>query len=378
MPEKHLHIVTHNVPWPADFGGVVDLFYKIKTLHQFGIKIHLHCFTYGNHQPQEELNQYCEDVSYYKRKKSITRFSLRLPFIVFSRKSEELITNLIKDNYPVLLEGIHTSYYLFTGALKNRNVILRLHNVEFEYYHHLALHEKKIFKKMYFNHESMVLKKYESEISKKALIIAVSQEDSNLYQQWFHAPQIQYLPVFLPHTSVNAREGRGTYCLYHGNLSVNENEEAAIWLIENIFSKTDIPFLIAGKNASGKLKTVIEKYKNIQIIDSPDEPTMQKLVADAQIHVLPSLNNTGVKLKLINALFNGRHCLANNAGVKGSELESLCHIAENADSFRKKVNHLFQLDFTKEEIDRRKILLSQLFDNQSNAKKLIQLFWNES
>ena len=41
MTENHLHIVTLDVPYPADYGGVVDLFYKLQSLHQLGIKIHL-------------------------------------------------------------------------------------------------------------------------------------------------------------------------------------------------------------------------------------------------------------------------------------------------------------------------------------------------
>jgi hypothetical protein len=44
---KTLHIICHDVPWPADYGGVVDLFYKIKALHDEGVKIKLHCFDYG-------------------------------------------------------------------------------------------------------------------------------------------------------------------------------------------------------------------------------------------------------------------------------------------------------------------------------------------
>src|SRR5579862_359868 len=147
MPERHLHIVTHNVPWPADFGGVIDIFYKIKTLHQLGVKIHLHCFTYNHNKLQNELNKYCEEVFYYKRQKNLAHLSFRLPFIVNSRKCDELIHNLQKDNHPVLLEGIHSTYYLYKEKLNNRKVIVRLYNTEFEYYHHLALHEKDPLKK---------------------------------------------------------------------------------------------------------------------------------------------------------------------------------------------------------------------------------------
>src|SRR5882757_3120502 len=129
MNFKTLNIVTHEAPWPVNYGGVVDLFYKIKALHQLGVDIHLHCFTHDR-GPQEELNKYCSTVKYYPRKKSISRFSFRFPFIVNSRVSDELIKELQKDDHPVLLEGIHTTYPLFKDQLKNRTVIVRLHNAE--------------------------------------------------------------------------------------------------------------------------------------------------------------------------------------------------------------------------------------------------------
>ena len=136
--DKHVHIITHDVPWPADYGGVIDLFYKLKALHAQGVNIHLHCFTQGR-MPQEELNKYCFSVNYYQRKKNISRFSLSIPFIVNSRVNDALIVNLQKDNYPVLLEGIHCTYYLNNNQLTNRKVIVRLHNTEFEYYKQLAI-----------------------------------------------------------------------------------------------------------------------------------------------------------------------------------------------------------------------------------------------
>ena len=61
MPEKRLHIISHDVPWPADYGGVVDLFYKLKALHAEGIKIKLHCFLYGSRNKQDELNKNFDD-----------------------------------------------------------------------------------------------------------------------------------------------------------------------------------------------------------------------------------------------------------------------------------------------------------------------------
>ncbi len=372
MDEKHLHIVALNVPWPVDYGGVVDLFYKLKALHQLGIKIHLHCFTHDR-EPQEELNKYCASVHYYQRKRDISSFSLSLPFIVESRKNEELIRHLKKDNYPVLLEGIHCTYYLHTNELNNRKVIVRLHNVEFEYYKQLAKSESNFFKKLYFFNESRLLFKYEKSIAGKAGFIAVSEQDVTLYQRLFNARDICYLPVFIPHTLAVGKEGKGFFCLYHGNLSISENETAAIWLLQNVFNTLDIPFVVAGKDPSKKLLQLAHGHKQTCIVANPTEKEMQDMIAKAQLHVLPSFNNTGIKLKLLNALFNGRHCIVNAAGVEGSGLESVCCIATDAASFKKTIEEMYQHPFTEQEKEKRQGLLQTIFNNEANAKKLMEI-----
>ena len=120
--DKHLHIITHDVPWPADYGGVIDIYYKIKSLHNLGIKIHVHCFT-GGRKPQPDLNNYCEEVIYYPRKKNLPGILSGIPYIVQSRSNSDLLKNLTKDNYPVLMEGIHCTYFLQKNKLTNRKVI---------------------------------------------------------------------------------------------------------------------------------------------------------------------------------------------------------------------------------------------------------------
>lgn len=374
MSIRSLHIITHDVPWPPDFGGVVDLYYKIKTLHQAGVKIYLHCFL-KNRPPQDELKKYCVAVYYYQRKNNITGFSFHIPYIVKSRKNEELIKRLMQDNYPVLIEGIHCSYYLYNGQLRNRTILLRLHNAEFEYYHHLALLERNPFKKIYYNHESRLLKLYEAKLAKTAKIAAVSEQDVQLYREVFKAPDIFYLPVFLPFTLASGREGKGLFCLYHGNLSINENEEAVIWLLQKVFNDIEVPFVIAGKDPSQKLEYMAHEHVHTCLVANPSDKELQDMIAKAQINILPSFNNTGVKLKLLNALYNGRHCLVNKAGVEGSGLNSVCQIAEDGDDFKTAISYLFHIPFAPEENDRRHVLLNGLYNNEKNVEKLIEIFW---
>lgn len=374
MIDKHLHIVTHDIPWPADYGGVIDLFYKIQTLHHLGVKIHLHCFT-QKYKPQTELNQYCYTINYYQRKKNIGSFSFHIPFIVNSRKDNQLIKNLQKDRYPVLLEGIHCTYYLHIGALNNRKIMVRLHNVEFEYYKNLAKHESFLPKKIYYLQESRLLKKYEYSLVRKAVFATVSRHDLDMYRHVFNAVNIVYIPVFLPHKFITAKTGKDCFCLYHGNLSVNENEAAVIWLLQEVFKDLPIPFIIAGKAPSPKLKHIIKERSQTYLVPNPSEEDMQELIVNAQIQIIPSFNNTGIKLKLLNALFNGRHCLVNEACVKGSDLQDVCHIASDAVAFKKIIVELYQKPFTGQDIIKRGELLCRQYNNEKNALTLMSFLY---
>jgi hypothetical protein len=320
------------------------------------------------------LAKYCVEVNYYTRKKNLAGFSFIVPYIVNSRNNPELLINLQKDNYPVLLEGIHCTYLLNSAQLKNRKVFIRLHNTEYLYYNNLAKHETNILKKIYFLHESRLLKKYEQAIANKAMIFAMSDIDVTQYKNNFAATQIQYLPGFINWTMAAGKEGKGCYCLYHGNLSINENETAVIWLLKNVFNNLDIPFVIAGKKPSKKLLALAHKHKNTCIVANPSENEMQDIIAKAQLHVLPSFNNTGIKLKLLNALFNGRHCLVNQAAVAGSRLEAACHIANDVASFKKVIETIYQQPFTEQEKERRQGLLQTIYNNEANAKYLVNSF----
>jgi hypothetical protein len=374
MSNKTLHIVCHDVPWPVNYGGVVDLFYKMKALHEAGVKIKLHCFDYGRGR-HDELNRYCEEVNYYERQRGWKSVSVTLPYIVKSRANPLLLQNLFKDEDPILLEGIHCTAFLKQLLEANRKVFLRLHNVEFFYYSQLFQGEKNLFKKFYFLNESMFLRQYEYRLPDALPIIAVSQKDAAFYRDELDKRNTLYLPVFIPWSEVKCQEGVGTYCLYHGNLSVGENEKAANWLLDRVFSLAKVPFVIAGKDPSQRLYRKVGKYKHTRLIANPSDNELNDLISKAQIHVLPSFNNTGVKLKLINALYNGRHCIVNEAAIEGSGVADACHIGTNSISFASIIMQLFNHPFGSEEVDLREKLLLQNFNNKENAQRLIQLIW---
>jgi glycosyltransferase involved in cell wall biosynthesis len=302
----------------------------------------------------------------------LASLSFRVPYIVSSRINSLLRKNLLKDEYPILLEGIHCSYLLNDAAFANRKIGVRVHNVEFIYYRQLHRTAVGIFKKMYYLFECKLLKKYEFKIAKKARLLTLTQEDAHIYRRVLGARDVSYFPMVIPFSQINIPEGLGYFCLYHGNLSVPENEKAACWLAEKVFLGLDIPFVVAGKGPSDRLKKIMSDCKQSKLIQDPSNEELNDLISDAQINVLPSFNSTGVKLKLLNALFNGRHCVVNAAMGCASETIMLCHIADDPIEFKNLIKKLFSNPLSEKEIRTRQEVLQSVYDNITNSQYLVQ------
>ncbi len=375
--KKELHIVCLDVPWPADYGGAIDMMNRIKMFHQLGILIHLHYFSYNERGTPNELNQFCETINVYSREKIQSGFSLKTPYIVSSRINEQLIEQLQNDKHPILLEGIHCAGILPRLDRQNRKVVVRMHNEESVYYKELARAEHSLLKKLFFYNESRLIKKFSHHLPGDSVYACISENDATILENEYKLNKVKFLPAFPAWQNVTGQEGQGNLCLYHGNLSVPENEKAAAWLICKVFTKARVPFVIAGKKPSKRLQKIAGLCQHTCLVADPSETEMDDLVHKAHIHVLPCFNKnvTGIRLKLLHALFEGRHCVVNDPMVSGTGLEDACHIGNSATAFASIILQLYHQPFTKEEIILRKQLLGTTYDNEKNTLQLIQWLW---
>ncbi|MBK9568985.1 MAG: glycosyltransferase [Chitinophagaceae bacterium] len=374
---RHLHIVCLDTPWPADYGGAIDMMNRIIQFKKMGIGIHLHYFSYNERGTPNELNQYCESIHVYQRKEVHKSFSSKLPNLVASRINDELTANLQKNTYPVLLEGLHCTGILPQLDLQKRKIVVRMHNEESIYYKELARAESSLLKKLFFLRESRLIKKIYASTRPECTYACITPEDVRLLDATYHLPHLKYLPAFPSWQLVTGVEGMGNLCLYHGNLSVPENEEAAIWLLQNVFSKIRNPFVIAGKKPSKRLQKQAHIFQHTCLVADPSEAELNDLIRKAHINVLPSFNknNTGIRLKLLHALFEGRHCIVNEPMVKGTGLEEACHTGTTPRAFASIITQLYHQPFTREEIQLRKRILGETFDNEKNIHQLMTYLW---
>ena len=193
---KSLNIVSFDVPFPANYGGVIDVYYKLFWLKKFGVKIYLHCFTYGR-KPAKELEALCEKVYYYDRKTGLAANLSLKPYTVLSRQSTELEKNLLENDYPILFEVLHTCYLLPDKRFASRKKIYRHSNIEHEYYLELSRSEKSVIKKVYLKLEAFKLKLFlpQSQPESMALVEDTVRESYRQVNksQFFDPQNIRYL-----------------------------------------------------------------------------------------------------------------------------------------------------------------------------------------
>jgi len=370
--EHHLHVISFDVPYPPNYGGVIDVYYKIKALHGKGVKIHLHCFQYGR-EKSAALSRFCASVNYYPRNVAKSQLFMKLPYIVISRNSEALINNLLNDKHPILFEGLHTCLTLADERLKDRVKIVRTHNVENDYYKSLAKVESNIFKRYYFYNESTKLEAFEPVLSQAHAIAAISRNDTAHFEKKYG--NAFYIPAFHSNESVNIHPGKGNFTFYHGNLAIGENNEAALWLVNEVYNHLKVPLIIAGSRPSKELISAVAKRNHITLISDLTTKQIHQLINDAQVNVLPTFQPTGIKLKLLSALYNGRFAVVNPMMVENTGLEILCEVAATPEEMRKKITNLMDVDFKVSDIRTREKVLNENFANDINAQKLMNLIY---
>ncbi|WP_372772030.1 hypothetical protein [Mangrovibacterium sp.] len=367
---KKLHIICFNIPSPPDYGGVIDIYYKLEALANEGTEIHLHCFEYDRPRAAD-LSRFCKEIYYYPRKTGFKAQLSTLPYIVRSRKHPKLLRNLSALPAPILFEGLHTCFLLGHPLLAACNKLVRAHNIEHQYYYHLSSAESNLVKRVYYLIESIRLSFFERKLALANHILAISTSEEHYFQQTFK--KAKFIPAFHPYQKVSSKTGKGDYLLFHGNLSVSENQNAVKFLMREVFTQITISFVIAGKNPPEWLISMANDIPHVMLVANPSTEQMNTLIREAHVCLIPTFQTTGVKLKLLASLFCGRHCLTNSMMVKGTGLKNLCHIADTAEDMVRTIRNLMEIEFDSNEIEKRKVQLATSYSNEANARKIMEL-----
>ena len=352
----NIHVVSLQVPYPADYGGAIDIFYKLKELRNEGFQIILHTYIYGREE-SPVLAQLCHEVHYYKRSSGFGKQLSLLPYIVNTRTDKRLLDDLCRDDVPILFEGLHTCYLLDHPALRNRRKIVRMHNIEHKYYWQLAKQNPWSWKAIYYTIESLRLRWFEQKLKHASLICAITKADKQELGRRYSTTEVIHLPCFFDAEFPETPQKTEPFVLYHGNLSVEENRRTAKYILEKIAPKMPhVLFVIAGHNPDFK-----RIPQNAKVIDNPTDEYLLQLISTAHIHLMLTFQPTGIKLKLLNALVKGNgHIIANHDMLYGHSLGRFCTRADSTKEIVSSIERLMKESMEPEELDLRKRIILKM------------------
>ena len=348
----HIHVVSFQNPYPPDYGGVIDVYYKLKALHDTGWRVTFHTYAYKGRDDISPLRQFADKVIVYERMRGLKSQLSRRPYIVNSRRDPRLLKDLCADNDPILFEGLHTCCLLDHPELKNRLKIVRAHNIEHDYYKGLAGNAGSLAKKLFFRLEAGRLKRFERILGHADIIAAVSPGDAAHFSELFPDKKVLLMPCFFDENrdveGAGAKlPGAGRFVLYHGNLSVEENIGAVKYIADEIApALPDEKFVAAGLNPSPELVAYCAHSPNVEIITSPSPEEMNRLMSEARVTLLLTFQPTGLKLKLLNAISRSAHIVGNRAMITGSGLENCVTIADTPEEITAAISRLLDTPFT--------------------------------
>ena len=369
MHQKPIHIISFDNPFPPVYGGAIDVFYKIKALYGLGFRIYLHCFVDQLATDNATLGQYVEKVFFYERKKKGIKLFSKAPFSVASRYNELLVKHISDIDAPILFEGLQSTYLLSKHEFGDRKIFLRLMNLESNYFEGLYRSEKDLFKKALFRIEAFKYERYQKIIAKFNAVFTLSVYETEYVAK--HFGNAHYIPVFHGNEKVATLSGFGKYALYHGDLRMADNKRAALFLIDVFKKIPDYNLVIASNHGKKIIRKEIKNVPNVSYIDIKNQQHLDELLSESHMSVMLSFQQSGTKLKSVNALYKSRFCIINKNMVDDEKIRSLCTLAETESEFIAAINKLKTLPY--EDYERRKKVLDEVLDDHANAQSISRI-----
>jgi glycosyl transferase family 1 len=373
MSDKNLHIVSFDNPYPPNYGGVIDVFYKIKALHQIGYSIHLHCFVKEVPEEYEVLKSISAEVYFYKISQSPLYFFSKLPFSVISRNDSKLAENISRIKAPVLFEGLKTTCLVHDYRLKDYVKILRLQNIEEDYFNGISKSEESFLKKVLFKIEAWKYQKYKDVFSKFNSVISLSKFENEIMTEYCENPI--YIPVFHGNEKVVPLDGFGDYAIYHGDLNTSDNRKCVAFLIDAFRKIPEYKLIIASGSNEELVKRQIGDAQNIQFVKLQGFSHLKELLQKSHISISWSFQKSGTKLKAINSLFNTRFCIINENIIDDDVVSELCTLVNNQEELTAQIKILFQESFS--DYTRRSAILENYMSDINNAFQIEKLIQDE-
>ena len=319
MKEKTMKIL-HIAPQPPsiDSGGGLGVYQTIKSLalNQYSVDY------VGVPIKNVSICKLYEKLYYIEANHNVfIRFFDVLRGITNSRYRSWVDLKLNIDDYDIVVLDFTKLDYIIEKIGKTP-LIVKVHNVEYDYSRVDYLNDKnlikKILSKLSYNQEKRLLDRANK-------ILALTHQDISRLEYLYKPTKKKFS---INGVCVEDHAFQHSYekvkLLITGSLWFMSNVKGIMWFINNVYTKLSeegkLQLVIAGRQPRDELKALCKKYKSIYLIDSPDD--MNSIFSEANLAVAPIFEGAGMKIKVAEALSHGLPVIGTNHAFIGYSDES--------------------------------------------------------
>lgn len=336
--------VTQIVPYPPH-GGVLQRGFNL--LRELGRdhEVDLLAFHHPDELPpgeaversRAELGRFCASIEYFDLWPKRTRLHRHVafglgaiyprPFSVLAHASRRLAARMAEISSSGRTDIAHLDTIALAPYRERCGtvpVVLAHHNVESQLMARRAEYETSAPARFYIRSQAKRLERYErAQAPRFPLNIAVSEADAANLRRLAPTARVAVVPNGVDTEYFTARPATGEPCLvYTGGMNMFANRDAVEWFLEAIWPevKRAVPgarFFAIGQQPSERVLALARTDGAIEAPGFVDD--VRPWVARSAVYVVPLRVGGGTRLKMLDAMAQGKAIVTTPLGAEGIE-----------------------------------------------------------
>lgn len=339
MAAKRILILYNRIPYPLNDGGNIAVNAMIEGYHNAGWEVFLLAMNTTRHYIDAEklrsIYNYLDGFETVDIDNNLKPLGLLKNFFLstkpnhadrffhpaFTQKLQQVISSFKPD--VVQVENIYLAEYLpAIKAATDALTVLRLHNIEYQVWGRLAGSTHNPVKGLYLQNLARRLKSYERKVWKAFdLLLPITDTDKQTVLQSEQGNEILTVPVGLDFDKIPLPTDKVKWESYHiGAMDWQPNAAGIWWFIHNVWPSIhkEFPhfkFYFAGRNMPEKFKEL--EFPNV--ICEGEVTDANKFIADKKILFVPLHSGGGIRVKILEAMAQGKLVISTDVGMQGIE-----------------------------------------------------------
>jgi glycosyltransferase involved in cell wall biosynthesis len=355
--------LCHRIPYPPNDGGNIAMLSLTKALASQRHEIKLLTLNTKKHfvdlasLPNVIRNEYVVeavniDTSIKWHKAFLNLFtadSYNINRFYSELFTAKLANVLHQKKYDVvLLESLFMAPYINTIQKNSKaKIVLRAHNVEYIIWERLAVNEKNLIRKKYFELLARRIKRYELEtINRIDAILPITASDEAIFKKSGTNKPMLVMPVGVDVNKFGNNKQQTTnnkpLSLFHlGAMDWMPNLEGVEWFLKNCWPMIHQPFpalklFLAGRGFPDDIKNSAPA----NVICEGEINDAEKYMSDKQLMIVPLLSGSGMRVKIIQGMALGKTIISTSIGAEGINCTDGKNIliANTPEEFLSKIN----------------------------------------